>query len=613
MSHLNDPNMQHRPTSGDSDITVGRNQDLSQYITVKDGQAQIVFPTGLLPDFIAHALHAVNTGQRDQARALLNADHLDGIDTWVKDHMPSRDLVYFLLGTVLHKLDQVQDAVQWYEKILENQSHAFVLQELARLYRRLGKLDLAVAYAQQVIEMDPGNIEQGNQMATDLMYEGHMEQGISLLRTLMEVCPPNAWLHSNLLFLLHHLPDISTRAIREEHWQWGRIHAPIQFAKRNHANDPDARRRLRIGYLSSDFRRHSVAYTFEALLDGRSADQAELYAYGSVSLPDEITERFKQKFDVYRDIYGWDDQAVAQLIEQDRIDILVAVAGHTRDHRLTVLAYKAAPIQVNFGWINTLGIEQVDYLLTDELLTPPDSQSYYREKFVHLPGSSLCYAPPVAAPEVASLPAGRNGFVTFGSFNKRLKINRQVISLWARVLHAVPGSRLVLKFERAENDGIRTALLRPFAEAGIGVERIDILGYRSPEEHFQLYNQIDIALDTTPFNGCVTTLESLWMGVPVISLTGQVIVSRIGLTLLQRVGLDYFAAVSPDDYVSKAVALAQNLEALGKIRMSLRPRMMSSSLLDATRFVDELDKGYREMWRQWCYSRAKTPVKGVSV
>jgi len=592
-------------------MAVDQNEDLSQYITVKDGQAQIVLPPGLVPDFIVHALHAMNAGQIDQTRALLNAHNLDAIGPWVELNVSARDLVYFLLGTIAQKLGQLPEAVLWYEKILEHQRYAFVLQELSRLYRRLGKLDLAIGHAKKAIEMDPCDIQTGNRIAADLMYEGHMEQGITLLRTLVEACPPNAWLHSNLLFLSYHLPDISAEDVRKEHQRWGRIHAPVHLAKSDHVNDPDPDRRLRIGYLSSDFRRHSVTHTFEALLNGRSEDQAELYAYGSVSQPDEVTQRFKQKFDVYRDIHGWDDPAVARLIEQDRIDILVAVAGHTREHRLTVLAYKPAPIQVNFGWVNILGIEQVDYLLTDELLTPPDSQPYYREKFVFLPGGPLSYTPPAAAPDVEPLPARRNGFVTFGSFNKRLKLSPQTLSLWTRVLHAVPDSRLVLKFKRAEEDAIRAPLLRRFREEGIGLDRIDMLGYRSLEEHFELYNQTDIALDTTPFNGCVTSLESLWMGVPIVSLVGEMVISRYGMALLQRVGLDYFATLSADEYVNKAVALARNAEALEKIRMSLRDRMMSSSLLDAVRFADELERGYREMWRQWCGSPGKTCAEDI--
>lgn len=594
-----------------SHLTVDRSADLAQFVSVQDGQVQIALPKGELPDELMRALQAVNAGQMDLARDLLASQEQAAIDQWAQQHAPERDLVYFLLGMTLQKLEQLQDAAQCFERIREQQNHVFVLHELSRLYRRLGKLDLALARANQALEMEPGNIELGNQIATDLMYEGHVEQGMALLHRLVQTQPANAWLHSNLLFLLHHLPGTSAEDIRQAHQQWGSIHASSKLAQIDHANDPDPDRPLRIGYLSSDFRRHSVAYTFEALLDGRSADEVKLFAYGNVTQPDEVTQRFQQKFDVYRDICARDDRAVAQLIQQDRIDILVAVAGHTRDHRLAVLAHKPAPIQVNFGWVNTLGMEQVDYLLSDELLTPPATQPWYRETFVYLPGSSLCYAPPAAAPAVETLPALRKGFVTFGSFNKRLKINRRMISLWARVLHAVPGSRMLLKFRRAEDDAIRAPLLAQFREEGIARDRIDIWGYQTPAEHFGCYQQIDIALDTAPFNGCVTTLESLWMGVPVVSLVGETIVSRIGSTLLQRVGLDYFAAANPDEYVNKAIALARNPEALGKIRLSLRGRMISSSLLDAERFARELERGYRDMWRQWCASHGRAELKGA--
>jgi predicted O-linked N-acetylglucosamine transferase (SPINDLY family) len=348
---------------------------------------------------------------------------------------------------------------------------------------------------------------------------------------------------------------------------------------------------------------HSVAYNFEPILDGRDRRNVQVFGYGNVARPDEVTDRLKAKFDHYRSIRGLDDHTVVRMIERDEIDILVAVAGHAGDNRLTVLAYKPAPIQVDYQGVNTTGMQQVDYRFTDSLLDPAGSEKFYVEASVYLPGGVHCYRPPDFAPPVVPLPAERAGHVTFGSFNGSLKSNPFVVSLWAEVLKNVDDSRLLMKFHGGGDRETKDRYLEQFRRLQISPERVEIHGWKSPVEHLKLYGRVDIALDTYPFNGCLTTLEGMWMGVPTVTLVGESLISRAGLSILSRVGLEFFAASTRDEYVAKATALARNRPALAKIRASMRQRMTASTLCDSKTYAAGLETAYRKMWRRWCRSR----------
>jgi predicted O-linked N-acetylglucosamine transferase (SPINDLY family) len=403
---------------------------------------------------------------------------------------------------------------------------------------------------------------------------------------------------------MHYLPDQDPQALLAEHKRWAAIHAPRNRARTSHDNAPDPNRRLRIGYISPDFHTHSVAYTFEPFLTGRDPQAVELYGYGSVRKQDEMTENLKRKFDCYRDIHDLPDEEASRLIEQDKIDILVEIGGHTGNNRLGILAYKPAPIQVDYGGLNTSGMEQIDYRLTDSLLDPPEHSEFYIEQSVCLPGSLFCYSPPDFAPQVAPSPMHENGFATFGSFHNNMKINPYIISLWAQVLRTNDDSRLLLKYAGGNDRGIQQVYLNQFEQFGIDRSRLEICGWKTPCEHLESYGRVDIALDTYPFNGCVTTLEGLWMGVPTISLLGNnCLLSRVGLSILSRVGMQFLVASTPAEFVAKATALASKPDALSKIRASMRTRMTAGTLCDNERFAREVEQAYRAMWRRWCQSR----------
>jgi predicted O-linked N-acetylglucosamine transferase (SPINDLY family) len=327
----------------------------------------------------------------------------------------------------------------------------------------------------------------------------------------------------------------------------------------------------------------------------------EVFAYSQVACPDQTTWRLQARFDAYQNIGGLDDRAVATMIENDRIDILVDLAGHTGGNRLGVLAYKPAPVQVTYlGYPDTTGMGQVDYRLTDELSTPPDLQPFYVEELVYLPEGSLCYRPPDWAPQVLPLPAASKGYVTFGAFNDSCKVNAPLLAIWARILAANPGSRLLFKSRAGADPQVRQIFLDQFQRAGISPERVIVEGQKPAIEYLRLYDRVDMALDTFPYNGTTTTCDALWMGVPVVSLVGRHHASRVGLSILSRVGLETLAAATPDDYVARACALAQDPEGIEKLRASLRPRMMASPLCNGKAFARAVESAYRKMWRRWC-------------
>jgi len=296
------------------------------------------------------------------------------------------------------------------------------------------------------------------------------------------------------------------------------------------------------------------------------------------------------------------------MIETDRIDILVDLAGHTGGNRLPVMAYKPAPIQATYlGYFETTGMEQIDYFLTDELTSPPQSQQFHTEELVFLPGGFLCYKPPDCFFPITPLPAAQNGHITFGIFGNNCKINSSIISLWARILDSNENSRLLLMFRGGQDRQFREHYFRKFEQFGIPRHRVDILDRKPLLEYFKEYSKVDIVLDTYPYNGGTTTCDAMWMGVPVVSLCGEHHMSRVGLSILSNVGLEFFAASTPDEYVSKTIALAAKPKALMKIRASMRARMAVSPLCNRDKFAANIEQAYRKMWYKWCKS------KGVDV
>jgi len=567
------------------------------------GGRQLVVSADNLPQFLIDAKVAIENGCIGEARQLLNDRAIATINETLEDD-PSRTDIMFMLGLMFGKIGDNGEAEKWYRRVLEVEPDPFTFYKLGRICRSTNRISESRRYNSKALEAEPENTLFQIGLALDKIREGDPREGINLLRKVVEREPGNSDAHSKLLFHMHFLPKPDPHALFEEHKRWGHAHAPMSRARTDHRNTPDPDRKLRVGYLSPDFRVHATTYNFAPLVEAHDRVIVEVYGYGNVSRPDRFTAYLAQKFDLYRNIRQMSDEAVAELIEQDGIDILVAIGGHIGDNRLLVMAHKPAPVQVDYGGLNTTGMGQVDYRITDELLDLPELRGFYTEESVCLPGGLFCYKAPDFAPPLAPLAAKQNGYVTFGSFSNNLKINRNVLALWAEVIKTNDGSVLLMKFKEGGDRTMQDYYLSRFEQLGVDPKRIQIHGWKHPVEHMRLYSQVDIALDTYPFNGCMTTLEGLWMGVPTVSLLGNGnSLSRSGLSILSRVGLEFFAASTPKEFVTKATALARNLDGLEKIHASMRKRMTASTICDANRFAREMEAAFRKMWRRWCRTR----------
>lgn len=411
---------------------------------------------------------------------------------------------------------------------------------------------------------------------------------------------------SNLLMTLNYFDANDPLEIYKEHIRWDRLFAGSAPKDRLYPNSCEPGRPLHIGYVSPDLRNHPVSYFFAPLLIERDRGAFRVTCYANVVAPDQITGYLQQQADDWRSIFGMPDPQVVQQIRNDRIDILVDLAGHTAGNRLQVFAMKPAPVQVSYlGYPNTTGLAAMDYRLTDAWADPPaETDDYYSEKLVRLPQGFLCYKPP-NAPPVSPSPCTHNGYITFGSFNNLAKMTPGVIAAWIAVLQQLPESRLLLKTRAFADLGARQRYQAQFDAAGIDPARIEL---REPAgtigEHLVMYGEIDIALDTFPYNGTTTTCEALWMGVPVIALAGKRHAGRVGVSLLSQIQHRDWIADSPGDYVKCAMTLARKLQAAPVARQPLRNAVASSALCDAAGFTRSAEQAYQDMWASWCANTA---------
>jgi predicted O-linked N-acetylglucosamine transferase (SPINDLY family) len=509
--------------------------------------------------------------------------------------------VYNNLAGIFKDKGDHDQALAIYEHALQiNPNNPLAHYNLGNVLMDLGQLEQSVARYREAMAQDPNLTPAHNNMGNVLKQQGRLDQGISSYDKVLQL-GSDPGTHSNMLLTLNYHATMTSEVIFAEHVRWGEVHTPA-LTHAPYSNPADPERKLRVGYVSPDFRSHSVAFFFEAVLAHHDPASVETYCYASVVRPDAMTERLKQRSHHWRNIRGKNDDDVAALIRADAIDILVDLAGHTGDNRLPVFARKPAPVQVSYlGYPNTTGLKTMDYRLTDLEADPIGQEAFHTEKLVRLPHGFLCYTPPPDATEVAALPALAAGHVTFGSFNNLAKMTPEVIGLWARILKAVPGSRLMIKNKSMKDGPTRERYLALFRDAGIGEERLDLVAW-IPEAagHLGAYTRVDIALDTFPYNGTTTTCEALWMGVPVITLAGDRHSARVGVSLLSQVGLTELIAQTPEKYVKLAVELAGDTEHLVKLRVEMRERMKNSPLCDAKSFTRDLEAAYREMWGRWC-------------
>ena len=471
---------------------------------------------------------------------------------------------------------------------------------LAWTLRRLNRPEEALAHARRALELAPESPSVHRQLADALDSIGEKSAAIAVYRQAVELNPSDHAAHSELIVAMLSSPDCDDRALYLEARAWARRHAePLRQYIRSFANVKEPERRLRVGYVSPDFRAHALQQFLVPLFEQHDESAYEVFLYSSVERADAETEWYRSfAGERFRDLRRLDDLQAAELIRSDRIDILVDLALHSTGGRLRVFACRPAPVQISWlGYPGTTGLDTIDYRITDPFIDPPGTDlSVYSEKSLHLPDTLWCYASLATQPPVSTLPALGAGVVTFGCLNTFRKFHDGVFRLWARVLREVPGSRMLFSAEEHAHERLR----RLFASEGVTSDRLDFASRTSRQGYLERYQRIDIGLDSFPYAGATTTLDAAWMGVPVVTLTGPRALQRAGACVASNLGLPELIAHDEDAFVHRAAALAHDLNRLSELRAGLRARLDGSPLGDEPRFVRNLEAAYRTAWRTYC-------------
>lgn len=505
------------------------------------------------------------------------------------------------LGAAHLAVDRFDEAVEPLRRACALEERAETLTNLGAALKGVGRLDQALATLVRAACLNPALPQTYNNLGNALRDLGRVDEAATCYRWSTLVKPDYAVGYRNLLPTLLYSSQCSPARRFEEQRRFAqRFAAPLRPLHRPHANAPDPERRLRIGYLSSDFRGHVVARNIMPLFEHRDRARFEVFCYAEVAAPDPATDRFRALSDGWRSTIGLDDRAAAAMIRDDRIDILVCLAGHFDKNRPLVAAYRPAPVQVSFHDPVSSGLDEFDYLIADPTLVPRGGSEPFSERVVRLPSYYLA-SPIPGSPDPTPPPCLTAGRITFGCFNAPSKIGEPVLALWARVLAATPGSRLTLKYRNHyDAPGLRRRFADAFAARGVDPARLTFLGaVEASAGHLENYAGVDIALDPFPFCGSTTTYEALWMGVPVATLPGQTMVSRWSASMLKPLRLSQLIAADADDYVAICRRLADDPAGLATLRAELRGRILASPLCDGRRRARQLERLYRAMWRRW--------------
>lgn len=559
---------------------------------------------------IAH-LQRANQLQPDHPEILLNlgktlADagkerealiHLERVAQLFPNHVEPLGSLAFLLA----RLREFDRSEQLYRRALQiDPNSAPLLNQLAHLLLLKGDIAGAIQVARQAIQIAPNFAAGWTNLGLAQVNLGDSLQAAESFRKSLEIAPDDLFVRSNLLLTLHTDPDIDPPAMFAEHQKYQQIIAKFGIKPMSHKNSRDPERRLRIGYVSPDFRRHPVASFVEPILRNHDRMAFEITCYADERGKDEVTERLRGLAARWVNTSHLDDVALAQQINADGQDILIDLAGHTANGRLPAFAFKPAPVQVTYlGYLNTTGLDAMDYRLTDAIADSlSEADPFYTERLLRLP-CFFCYQPSAEAPEVGPLPASKNGRITFGSLNHPGKFNSRVIEVWARLLQMIPDSRLMLTIGVTGNED---RLREMFARHGVQIDRLVLVPRQSPAEYYDLYNSVDIALDPFPFSGHTTSCDALWMGVPVVTMPGKSYASRTCTSVLTHISMQNLIAGDTSHYCEIAAQLTRDIPKLSGLRECLRSRVQNSIITNGQEFTRNLEVAYRQIWRNWCSS-----------
>lgn len=502
---------------------------------------------------------------------------------------------YYGLGTSLRANKEHLEAIVAFRKARTiNPAIASAWAATADTLCELGLLGEAKQEIRAALQIEPHNSVFLGSLGLLFLLQGCVDEAIAWFRRAIDIAPDNMKDHSNLLLAMHYSENCSPAQILRESLSWKAVNAQGDGTQCAVIHDGP----IRIGYVSPDFKHHVVAYFIEPLLAAHDRRTFEIHCYSDVAVPDQKTRQLEQLADRWTNIFGMPDQDVAQMVAADQIDILVDLAGHTANNRLGLFQRKPAPIQATWlGYPGTTGLSVIDYRISDQIADPEGTtESFHSEALVRLKDGFLCFLPPERCPDVTLPPAVEQGVITFGSFNNLSKLTPSLLTLWNQLLRRVPHSRLLLKSKYFVDEETCNRLLRFLCSKEVARERIILLPFvPGAMQHLASYNQMDIALDSFPYNGTTTTFDSLLMGVPVITLAGEHHAARVGASILTRIGLDDLVATTREEYLDTAGQLAKDVRRLLELKQTLRGRLFHSVLCDATGFAGGMEDAYRQM------------------
>jgi len=511
-------------------------------------------------------------------------------------------LMYSNLGAALQAQGRHDLAVENYQAAIALKAdYADAYNNLGAALQEQGRLAESIKAFQKTLALNPHYASAQNNLGNAFLAQGNLKEALDCYRSSLKLNADNLSTHSNLLLALSYYPQCTPQQYLNEARMFGDkvlakakpyTHWPSFLADRKE-------KKLRIGFVSGDFKIHPVGYFLESILKHINPSKLELVAYYAQLKEDELTARIRPYFKQWNIISGLSDEFVAQKIYNDSIDILVDLSGHTSKNRLAVFAWRAAPVQVSWlGFFASTGVPGMDFLLTDPTSVSEAQRNYFSEKFWYLPETRLCFTPPDSDLIPGLLPAKQNNCITFGCFQNLSKINDRVIAVWGEIFKALPTARLVLRnkqmscLEEVENFQLRLSWV------GIIPERVKIDGLLAREDYLASYSEVDIMLDTFPYPGGTTICEALWMGVPTLTISGDTLLARQGASLLSCAGLPGWIAQSEEEYITKAIQHSANIELLSVLRESLRAQVLETALFDASRFSEQFEDAMFGMWEQ---------------
>jgi len=506
------------------------------------------------------------------------------------------------LGAALHASGRSDQAVDFYRRALQkNPASVEAENNLGAALAELGQMTSAIGSYRRAIALRPTFVEAWSNLGNVQKDSGRIEESIESYHEAIRLNDKFVAASSNLCFAEQYRAGVTIERLTQVHDDWDRRHGvDLKATWKPFTNSRDPERPVRIGFVSPDLGLHPVGYLLVRILENLDASALPVYCYSNRPRKDELTNRLEKLSAGWRDVQAINDEELADLIRRDEIDILIDLAGHTAGNRLQAVARKPAPMQASWiGYVGPCGLSAVEYLIADHQLVTDETLPRYRERVIRLPTVWASFQAPTEAPPIAELPARKNGFVTFGSFNNPAKLNPEVIATWSEILSQVTNSRLLLKFRGLADPGVQDYFREQFQNNGIDPNRVEFQGVSTFADMLKLYNStIDIALDPFPFNGGTTSMISLWMGVPVLTLPGDTLPGRQSFALLKTLGIEETIGRDRKDYVERAVSLANNLDHLAELRRTLRPRFAESPMLDGARLAKEFAVAIRDAWRE---------------